>query len=109
MLCTSHDPEQKIKMESSQLRFFDRLSFQALEYLKEIEGAYFMGNYSLIESGDGNNHIFNRGAEKERYTVQLTFLKSGRNLPPFIIFKGASPPPKKIQEEIQWPMRSNIV
>ena len=25
--------------------------------------------------------------------MQLTCLKSGRNLPPFIIFKGSSPPP----------------
>ena len=49
-------------------------------------------NYSWVECGTGNKHVATGGAEKERFTVQLTCLKSGRKLPPFIIFKGASPP-----------------
>ena len=51
------------------------------------------GNYSWIDSGAGDKQVVTGDAEKERYTVQLTCLKSGRKLPPFIIFKGASPPP----------------
>ena len=42
MICTQHATKQKIQMESLQLRFFERLYFQALEYLKEIEGVYFL-------------------------------------------------------------------
>ena len=53
------------------------------------------GNYSWIESVAGNKHVVTGGAKKEQDTVQLTCLKSGRKLPPFIIFKGAYPPPKK--------------
>ena len=50
------------------------------------------GDYSWIESGSGNKQVVTGSEEKERYTVQLTCLKSGINMPPFIIFKGASPP-----------------
>ena len=52
------------------------------------------GNYSWIESCASNNQVVTGGAEKEPYTVYLTCLKSGRNIPPFIIFKGAYPPTK---------------
>ena len=55
----------------------------------------FPGNYSWIKSCAGKNQVVTRGSEKERYTVHFTCLKSGRKLPPFIIFKGAYPPPNK--------------
>ena len=52
----------------------------------------FPGNYSWIESGDGNKQVVTVGAEKEQYTVQLTCLESERKMPHFIIFKVSSPP-----------------
>ena len=53
----------------------------------------FPGNYSWIESGACNKQVITGGAEKEQYTMQFTCLKSGRNTPPFIIFKGLYLPP----------------
>ena len=47
------------------------------------------GNYSWGHINDGNTQITTGGAEKERFTVQLSCLKSGRKLCPIIIFKGA--------------------
>ena len=45
----------------------------------------------------GNKHVVTGGAKKEQYTVQLTCLKSGINMPPLIIFKVASPLPNNNQ------------
>ena len=69
----------------------------------------FPGNYSWIKSCAGKNQVVTRGSEKERYTVHFTCLKSGRKLPPLIIFKGESTPQNKNPGKIQWPMRSKIV
>ena len=48
------------------------------------------GNYSWGENNFGNIQVAAGGAEKERFAVQLTCLKSGREICPVIIFKGAS-------------------
>ena len=50
------------------------------------------GNYTWGERGSGGRQISTGGAEKERFTVQLSCTKSGKKLKPFIIFKGASLP-----------------
>ena len=47
------------------------------------------GNYTWGPINYSNTHIATCGAEKERLTVQLACLKSGSNLLPIIIFKGA--------------------
>ena len=46
-------------------------------------------NYSWGPINDGNTQIETGGTEKERFTVKLLCLKSGRKLRPIIIFKGA--------------------
>ena len=46
-------------------------------------------NYSWGTISYGNTQIVTGGAEKERFTVQFSCLKSGRKLRPIIIFKGA--------------------
>lgn len=50
------------------------------------------GNYSWGEKGSGRRQVQTGGAEKERFTVQLSCLKDGTKLPIFMIFKGASMP-----------------
>ena len=47
------------------------------------------GNYSWGTINDGNIQIATGGAEKQRFTVQLSCLKSGRKVRPIIIFKVA--------------------
>ena len=46
-------------------------------------------NFSWYTKNDGNVYITTGGAEKDRFTVQLSCLKSGRKRIPIIIFKVA--------------------
>ena len=49
------------------------------------------GNYSWGEMGSSGAQIATSGKEKSRFTLQMQFCKSGRQIRPVLIFKGAAP------------------
>ena len=48
------------------------------------------GNHTWGVRNTSGRQVGTGGAEKERFTCQLTVSKNGHKLPPFMIFKGAS-------------------
>ena len=47
-----------------------------------------VGNYSWGKKVSGRQHIRTGGKEKDRFTVQLSIIKAGRKVTPFLIFRG---------------------